>query len=97
MEFEPLGSPDSRHGDPLHEVGYWSDNHGWNYPSVYSLSWRVYYDYGLGHYVRFGDQTTALGPKKLLVIPNLQAVNHGWPALPEAVKSDILARIRAQA
>lgn len=72
MEFEPLGSPTVDTEIALHEVGYWPDNYDWNYPSVYSPFWRVYYDFQAGHSVRFGNQLTALGPDKLLVIPNHQ-------------------------
>ncbi len=70
MEFAPLGSPAFDTEVVLHEVGFWPDNHDWNYPSVYSPFWRVYYDFRCGHSVRFGNQITDLGPETLLVIPN---------------------------
>lgn len=84
MEFEPLGSPSVDTEIVLHEVGYWPSNYDWNYSSVYSPFWRIYYDFEVGHSVRFGDQSTALGPDTLLVIPNHQRFDCiGDPPVPK--------------
>ena len=84
MEFEPLGSPTVDTEIALHEVGYWPCNYDWDYPSVYSPFWRVYYDFEPGHSVRFGDQITALGPQALIVIPNHQRFDClGNPPVPK--------------
>jgi AraC family transcriptional regulator of arabinose operon len=84
MEFEPLGLPSVDTEITLHEVGYWPNNYDWNYASVYSPFWRVYYDFEPGHCVRFGDQVTALGPEKLVVIPNHRRFDcMGTPPVPK--------------
>lgn len=84
MEFEPLGSPTVDTDISLHEVGFWPNNYDWNYPSVYSPFWRVYYDFEPGHSVRFGETVTALGPQTLLVIPNHQRFDClGTPPVPK--------------
>jgi len=72
MEFEPLGAPPADIGFTLHETGYWAHACAWNFPNVYSPFWRIYYDYGTFHQVRFGKELTPLGPDRLLVIPNHQ-------------------------
>jgi AraC-like DNA-binding protein len=57
-------------GFVLHEAGYWARCRDWNFPNVFSPFWRIYYDLDPGHWVRFGDTLTPLGPKHVLVIPN---------------------------
>jgi AraC-like DNA-binding protein len=71
MEFEPLsGRPDG--GLILHEAGYWAHHYNWNFPAVYSPFWRIYYDFAVGHAVRFGGHVAPLGPDRVVVIPNHQ-------------------------
>jgi len=72
MEFEPLGAAPVDTGFVLHETGYWLNCGAWNFPSVYSPFWRIYYDYEARHQVRFGDKLTALRPDRVVVIPDHQ-------------------------
>ncbi|GAA4447220.1 AraC family transcriptional regulator [Novipirellula rosea] len=72
VEFDPLKMPCSDTEVTLHEAGFYLHNAGWNYPSVYSPFWRVYYDYTSGHHVQFADRRIAMGPKHILVIPDHQ-------------------------
>lgn len=84
VEFDPLGAPFVHAEFVLHEVGYWARNYDWNYPSVYSPFWRVYYDFEPGHAVQFGDLQTELGPDRLIVIPNHQRFDClGDPPVPK--------------
>ena len=84
MEFDPLSAPSADAEVTLHEVGYWSQNYCWNYPSVYSPFWRVYYDFESGHHVRFGKRSVSLGPEQFLVIPSHQRFDCvGDPPVPK--------------
>jgi len=82
-EFEPLGIAPGETGIVLHETGYWSHNRYWNFPDVYSPFWRIYYEYGRGHAVRFGGRVTPMGPHQVMVIPNHQRFDCiGDPPIP---------------
>lgn len=82
-EFEPLGIAPGETGIVLHETGYWARNRYWNFPNVYSPFWRVYYEYGRGHAVRFGGKVTPMGPHQVMVIPNHQRFDcMGDPPIP---------------
>jgi AraC family transcriptional regulator, arabinose operon regulatory protein len=71
MEFLPLGvqSPDAV---LLHEAGYLPRHPHWNYPNVFSPFWRLYYDLRPGHFVVFKHARVALGPDKIVLIPDRQ-------------------------
>ena len=56
----------------LHEVGYLADRPHWNYSRVFSPFWRLYYDLKPGHKVTFPGKEVALGPGKLVLIPDHQ-------------------------
>ncbi len=72
MEFEPLDGKPAGANFVLHEAGYWDSNYGWNFTSVFSPFWRIYYDFKSGHSVRFGDREILLGPERLVVIPGFR-------------------------
>ncbi|MBN1912755.1 MAG: helix-turn-helix transcriptional regulator [Pirellulales bacterium] len=72
MEFEPLEGKPAEANFVLHEVGYWGRNYDWNFESVFSPFWRIYYCFQPGHSVRFGSRETLLGPDRLVVIPSFR-------------------------
>ena len=69
IEYDPLGVKPDRTGIILHEAGYLPANQDWNYPSVFSPFWRLYYNSKHGHCVLFGDRMVELTPRHLLLIP----------------------------
>jgi AraC-like DNA-binding protein len=70
MEFFPLGVLPDHSGFVLHESGFMSKRPHWNYPNVMSPFWRLYYDPQRGHKVVFPDKKVALGPDKIVIIPD---------------------------
>ena len=87
-EFFPLGVPPDHAGFVLHEVGYDPENEDWDFPSVLSPFWRLYYNSQAGHCVVFGDRPIELTPDRLVLIPDQQLfhcqgnrpVTHTWLA-----------------
>lgn len=69
IEFDPLGAQPGRTGITLHESGHLPDNAGWNFPSVFSPFWRLYYNEQRGHCVYFGDWIVELTPQHIVLIP----------------------------
>lgn len=69
IEYDPLGVKPDRTGIILHEVGYLRDNQDWNFPSVFSPFWRLYYNTKGGHCVLFGDRMVELTPRHMMLIP----------------------------
>lgn len=69
IEYDPLGIRPGRTGITLHESGYLPDNADWNFPSVFSPFWRLYYNQRRGHCVLFGEQMFELTPRHLMLIP----------------------------
>jgi AraC-like DNA-binding protein len=69
VEFDPLGVKPGRTGITLHESGYLAANSDWNFPSVFSSFWRLYYNYQRGHCVLFGERMVELTPKHIMLIP----------------------------
>lgn len=69
-EFFPLGVLPDHAGFTLHEAGYDPENHTWDFPSVLSPFWRLYYNARPGHHVVFGDRAIELRPDRLVLIPD---------------------------
>ncbi|MEI6351148.1 MAG: AraC family transcriptional regulator [Verrucomicrobiota bacterium] len=70
VEFSPLGVKPEIPTPVLHESGYSPRRPHWNYPNVYSPFWRLYYDLSPGHKVVFSDREVALGPDRIILIPD---------------------------
>lgn len=69
IEYDPLGIKPGRTGITLHEAGYLPANRDWNYPSVFSPFWRLYYNAKGGHCVLFGEHMVELTPRHIMLIP----------------------------
>ncbi len=69
IEYDPLGVKPGRTGITLHEAGHLPANRDWNYPSVFSPFWRLYFNSKRGHCVLFGERMTELTPRNLMLIP----------------------------
>lgn len=69
IEFDPLGVKPGRTGITLHEAGYLPSNREWNFPSVFSPFWRLYYNSEEGHCVLFGERIVELTPQHFMLIP----------------------------
>ena len=70
MEFFSLGTVPDHSGLVLHESGYIARNKNWNFPNMFSPFWRLIYDEARGHKIVFPDKEVALGPDKLVLLPN---------------------------
>ena len=75
-EFFPLGVPPNHSGFVLHEAGHDPENEDWNFPSVLSPFWRLYYNSQAGHRVVFGARSVDLTSDRLVLIPDRQ-LPHG--------------------
>ncbi len=69
VEFDPLGVKPDRTGITLHESGYLAANTDWNFPSVFSPFWRLYYNEQRGHCVLFDERMVELTPEHIMLIP----------------------------
>ena len=69
IEYDPLGIKPGRTGITVHEAGYLASNREWNYPSVFSPFWRLYYNRKGGHCVLFGERMVELTPTHIMLIP----------------------------
>jgi len=69
IEYDPLRVKPGRTGITLHESGYLPANIDWNFPSVFSSFWRLYYNAKRGHCVLFGERMVELTPKHIMLIP----------------------------
>jgi AraC-like DNA-binding protein len=69
VEFDPFGVKPGRTGITLHESGYLAANSDWNFPSVFSPFWRLYYNGKRGHVVLFGERMVELTPARIMLIP----------------------------
>lgn len=72
IAFEPLGVEADQSGIVLHEAGYLAANVNWNFPSVFSPFWRIYYNTGGEHCVVFGEEFYTLDEDGLVIIPDHQ-------------------------
>jgi AraC-like DNA-binding protein len=69
VEYDPVGVKPGRAGVTLHESGYLPTNSDWNFPSVFSPFWRLYFNAKRGHCVLFGDRMVELTPLHIVLIP----------------------------
>lgn len=72
IPFDPLGIVPPRSGLVIHETGYNPRNADWNFPSVLSPFWRVYYNAERAHCVVFGEEYFELTPDRIILIPDHQ-------------------------
>lgn len=72
VRFEPLGIEADQSGIVLHEAGFHPANDNWNFPSVFSPFWRLYYNTGGEHCVVFGEEFFTLDKDQLCLIPDHQ-------------------------
>ena len=70
VEYYPLGGEFDHTGLLIHEVGYLSQNSNWNFPSVFSPFWRLYYNSRPGHCVSFADKFCEITPEHIMLIPD---------------------------
>ncbi|MDD2598894.1 MAG: hypothetical protein PHO37_06695 [Kiritimatiellae bacterium] len=70
VEFYPVGVKPGRSEIILHESGYLPANSAWNFPSVFSPFWRLYYNSAPGHCVLYNDNIFELTPDKIMLIPD---------------------------
>lgn len=88
VEFNPLGVNEGAINPILHETGYLPNNSKWNFPSILSPFWRIYYNLDEGHRIYINDETHELIPGRLFIIPEQiflhcsgeNAVRHFWMA-----------------
>jgi AraC family transcriptional regulator of arabinose operon len=72
IEYYPLGGEFDHTGLLIHEVGFLPFNKNWNFPSVFSSFWRLYYNFKPGHCVSFPDQFYEITPEHIMLIPDHQ-------------------------
>ncbi len=72
IEYYPLGIEFDHTGLLIHEAGFLPDNKDWNFPSVFSPFWRLYYNSKSGHCVSFGDEFHEITPDHIMLIPDHQ-------------------------
>ena len=72
IEYYPLGGEFDHSGLLIHEVGYLPRNKNWNFPSVFSPFWRLYYNSKPGHCVSFSDKFFEITPDHIMLIPDHQ-------------------------
>lgn len=70
VEYSPLETAVSHPSPLLHEIGYQPRNKDWNFPSVLSPFWRVYYNLDRGHQVQLDGVVYELEPEYILIIPD---------------------------
>ncbi len=72
IEYYPLGGEFDHTGLLIHEVGYLPRNTSWNFPSVFSPFWRLYYNSKPGYCVSFQDTFYEITPDHVMLIPDHQ-------------------------
>lgn len=72
IEYYPLGGEFDHTGLLIHEVGFLHRNKNWNFPSVFSPFWRLYYNSKPGHCVSFADKFYEITPDHIMLIPDHQ-------------------------
>ena len=70
IEFFPLGVLPGHSGVVLHESGFVRSNRDWNFPDMFSPFWRLIYDFRLGHKIVFPEREVALGPERIVLLPD---------------------------
>ena len=72
IEYYPLGGEFDHTGLLIHEVGFLRRNTNWNFPSVLSPFWRLYYNFKRGHCVSFFDKFYEITHEHIVLIPDHQ-------------------------
>ncbi len=72
VDFEPVCGQAAATDLALHETGFLQRRPHWNYQSVFSPFWRLYYDLEPGHRVVFHERGITLGPDRFVIIPDHQ-------------------------
>ena len=72
IEYYPLGGEFDHTGLLIHEVGYSPKNKDWNFPSVFSPFWRLYYNSKPGHCVSLSETFYEILPDHIMLIPDRQ-------------------------
>lgn len=72
IEYYPLGGEFDHTGLLIHEVGFLPRNTNWNFPSVFSPFWRLYYNFKRGHCVSFFDTFYEITHEHIVLIPDHQ-------------------------
>lgn len=75
IEYYPLGTDFDHTGFLIHEVGFLPQSKNWNFPSVFSPFWRLYYNFRRGHCVCFNDTFYELTPEQIMIIPDHRLFN----------------------
>lgn len=76
IEHAPLIADKNACSLVLHEWGYLPACVGWNFESVFTPVWKLYYNTKAGHRMTVGEHTMELGPKRLILIPP-HTIMHG--------------------
>lgn len=66
---EPLWADSPHSGVIIHESGYLASNQNWNFQTVFSPFWRLYYNTEPGHSVIFEKEVVDLNADRIVVIP----------------------------
>jgi len=69
VEHAPLHASTIYERIVVHECGYLPECAGWNFQSVFSPFWRLYYNSQSGHSIKVGDTRLLLGPGRLVIVP----------------------------
>ena len=69
VEHAPLHAATIYERIVVHECGYLPECTGWNFHSVYSPFWRLYYNSKSGHSLTAGDNRLHLRPDRLVLVP----------------------------
>jgi len=69
VEHAPLHASTIYERIVVHECGYLPECAGWNFQSVFSPFWRLYYNSQSGHSIKVGDIRLLLGPGRLVIVP----------------------------
>lgn len=72
VEYYRLGCKPDHTGLLIHEVGFLPRSKNWNFPSVFSPFWRLYYNSKPGHCISIDGAVYELGPESIMLIPNHQ-------------------------
>ncbi len=90
--FDPLWVNLPERGLLLHECGYLELCDNWNFASVFSPFWRLYWNSKPGFFIGFSGQTIGLTPDNLVLIPPHCAYDC-WTKTPTQKSARRLARV----
>ena len=69
VEHAPLHATPIYERIVVHECGYLPACAGWNFHSVFSPFWRLYYNFKSGHSINAGANRLLLHPERLVLVP----------------------------